>query len=77
MRILVSEDNRFTALVLQRALEEFGHSVTLTKNGEEALQDLTIANVGKDCRHGADGYASRSLWQVAPLRHLGAREVLW
>jgi len=36
-RILVSEDNRVNQIVIQTILEEAGHQVVMTSNGEEAL----------------------------------------
>jgi CheY-like chemotaxis protein len=38
MKILVAEDHRDTALVYKYSLEDKGHKVTITANGEECLK---------------------------------------
>jgi len=38
LKILVAEDNVFTATQYLRVLEKSGHSVTVTKDGQECLQ---------------------------------------
>jgi len=38
MKILIAEDDPVAAKILQRALESFGHQVTLTSNGVEAWE---------------------------------------
>jgi CheY-like chemotaxis protein len=38
MKILVAEDHRDTALVYKYSLEDRGHQVTITTNGEECLR---------------------------------------
>ncbi|QDU20276.1 hybrid sensor histidine kinase/response regulator [Urbifossiella limnaea] len=40
LRVLVVEDNRFNQLVTARKLERWGHSVTVTADGREALTAL-------------------------------------
>ena len=37
-RILVAEDNQFTAEQYQRALEKNGHEVVITNNGEDCVK---------------------------------------
>ncbi len=38
LNILIAEDNDFTTLQYNRVLEKCGHSLVITKNGEECLQ---------------------------------------
>ena len=37
-KILIAEDNQFTALQYNRILEKNGHDVIITKNGEECIK---------------------------------------
>lgn len=46
LRILVAEDNAFTAEQYQKALEKQGHEVILTNNGEDCLEKYT-SELGK------------------------------
>lgn len=39
MNVLIAEDNRFTATQYERILKKYGHNVTITKDGEECLQE--------------------------------------
>ena len=43
LRILVAEDNKFTALQYQKALENQGHDVTLTSDGAECVEKYVSA----------------------------------
>lgn len=38
LKILVAEDNMFTVAQYARILEKIGHSVTITKDGQECIQ---------------------------------------
>jgi len=67
MVTLLDPANRSKTLELKHPYRSIQPKDFLPFTGEEALQDMTIANVWKDCRHAADGYASRPVWQVAPL----------
>jgi len=44
-RLLVVDDNRVNRLLLGRALEQLGHTVTFAENGREALETLRKARV--------------------------------
>jgi len=35
----VAEDNQFTATQYERILKKYGHNVTITRNGEECLEE--------------------------------------
>src|SRR5262252_9437494 len=43
--LLVVDDNRVNRLLLGRALEQLGHTVTFAENGREALETLRKARV--------------------------------
>lgn len=38
MRILIAEDNQFTASQYERILRKYGHNIVLTKDGQECIQ---------------------------------------
>ena len=47
LNILVAEDNDFTSMQYTRILEKLGHSLVITKNGEECLKKFYEKK--KDC----------------------------
>ena len=38
MKVLIAEDNQFTAAQYERILKKYGHDVTITKDGAECLE---------------------------------------
>lgn len=38
MKILIAEDNQFTASQYERILRKYGHDVTMTKDGQECIE---------------------------------------
>ena len=44
-RLLVVDDNRVNRLLLGRALEQLGHTVTFAENGREAVESLRKSRV--------------------------------
>lgn len=43
MKILVAEDNLFTAQQYRKTLESKGHQVTIAQNGEKCLEEYKLA----------------------------------
>jgi CheY-like chemotaxis protein len=53
-RILLADDDEATRDLVKRALESDGHSVSITQDGNEALDTLTSAGTGTSAGAGFD-----------------------
>lgn len=67
LNILIAEDNDFTTLQYNRVLEKCGHSLIITKNGEECIQKFNEEK--KKCESGKEPFDVVVLDQSMPKKN--------
>jgi len=67
LNILIAEDNDFTTLQYNRVLEKCGHSLVITKNGEECIQKFNEEK--KKCESGNEPFDVVLLDQSMPKKN--------
>ncbi len=67
LNILIAEDNDFTTLQYNRVLEKCGHSLVITKNGEDCIQKFNEEK--KKCESGKEPFDVVLLDQSMPKKN--------
>ncbi len=67
LNILIAEDNDFTTLQYNRVLEKCGHSLVITKNGEDCIQKFNEEK--KKCESGKEPFEVVLLDQSMPKKN--------